>query len=210
MIFKRREKRPLIDRLRDLVAPRKGWRRGFRYIRKRVQRLPDTPHRIALGFACGALASFTPLFTLHAFVAILIAWIVRGNLLAAAFGTIVGNPVSFPFIATVCLKFGNWLLGRSNGVESLDGFSFSYVQEHPWMFLESIFTPYLVGGALPGLICAAGFYFVLRPAIAGFQRRRREALAQRAAALVRNRPSAEEKRAANDAGAAHTEQKTAS
>ncbi|MCI4660206.1 MAG: DUF2062 domain-containing protein [Neomegalonema sp.] len=190
MIFKRRERPAFFDRIRALFAPRKGWRRGFVYIGKRVQRLPDTPHRIALGFACGAFASFTPLFTMHLFVAAGLAWLLRANVLAGAFGTIVGNPVSFAFIAAVSLKTGNWLLGRSNGVESIDNLSLDFVTQHPWEFFEGIFTPYLIGGILPGIICAAGFYYLLRPTIATFQQRRRDQLSDRARDLVAQRMSA--------------------
>lgn len=190
MIFKRRETQSFSDRLRALVAPRKGWRRGFKYIGKRVQRLPDTPHRIALGFACGAMASFSPFFTLHIFVAALFAWVVRGNIVAAAFGTIVGNPVSFPLIAAASMKTGNWLLARASGADYSDKLTFDYAWNHPFQFFESIFTPYLIGGIVPGLICSLGFYFLLRPIVARFQKRRRDMLARRARAQVALRSGA--------------------
>ncbi len=188
MIFQRRDKISLWTRLRDLVRPRKGWKRGFRYIGKRVQRLPDTPHRIALGFACGAMASFSPFFTLHALIAALLAWVTRGNLIASVFGTIVGNPISFPLIAATSLKLGNWMLGRNDDVGAADTkMTFSYMTEHPFDFLESIFVPYLVGGAIPGLICAVTCYLLLRPAVGSFQKRRRNALTARAETLVTER-----------------------
>ena len=43
--------RPCSTRIREAVLPRRGWRRGIEYLGHRVRRLPDTPHRIALGFA---------------------------------------------------------------------------------------------------------------------------------------------------------------
>lgn len=195
MIFKRRRKRSFWDAVKDLLQPKKGWRRGFKYIGRRVQRLPDSPHRIALGFACGALASFSPFFTLHAFVAVFYAWLIRGNILAAAFGTIVGNPISFPFIAAASLRMGNWMLGRDDGVETLDQLSFTYVREQPLEFLDLIFTPYLVGGLAPGGICALICYFAIRPVVARFQERRRRILAKRARELV-----ASKRRARDDGG----------
>ena len=99
MIFKRREKPSLLYRIREFFAPRKGFWRGMDYIGKRMRRLPDSPHRIALGFACGAVASFTPFFGFHFFVAAGIAWVLRANIVASLFGTIVGNPLTFPFIS---------------------------------------------------------------------------------------------------------------
>ena len=86
MIFKRRKRPPLRDRVSEMIYPRKGLWRGMEYIRKRLHRLPDSPHRIAVGFACGAFASFTPFFFFHIFLAAALAWVLRGNLLAAAFG----------------------------------------------------------------------------------------------------------------------------
>lgn len=201
MIFQRREKLSLWARLRDFVRPRKGWKRGFRYIGKRVQRLPDTPHRIALGFACGALASFTPFFTLHALVAALLAWISRGNLIAAVFGTIVGNPITFPLIAATSLQFGNWMMGRIANIDAAnEKMTFAYVTDHPFDFLESIFVPYLVGGFLPGVLCALACYLLIRPAVATFQRRRRTILSERAETLVAERRSRIEAELANVTG----------
>lgn len=182
MIFKRREKRTWGEWLRDLVRPKKGWKRGVKYIGRRVQRLPDTPHRIALGFACGAAASFTPFFTLHALVAVLLAWVVRGNIIAGVFGTAVGNPVSFPLIATTCMQTGYWILGLNGDTAAAteQKLSFSYMTEQPFDFLVSIFSPYLIGGIIPGVLCGLGFYLALRPIVASFQERRRTVLARRA------------------------------
>ena len=84
MIFKRRDKPPFRERLREALYPRKGFWRGMDYIRKRLHRLPDSPHRIALGFACGAFASFTPFFTMHILLAAGLAWVMRGNILTKA------------------------------------------------------------------------------------------------------------------------------
>lgn len=194
MIFKRREKRSWTGRLRDVFAPRKGWRRGFRYIGKRVQRLPDTPHRIALGFACGALASFTPFFTMHALVAAGLAYAFRANILAALLGTMVGNPITILAIAPLSLQVGNWVLGRDAGVVNFDptdlGALWTSITTETWVFIDSIFTPYLVGGVLPGTVCAVCFYFVLRPLVGGFKERRRILLAERARELVRSRARA--------------------
>ncbi|MEL6198398.1 MAG: DUF2062 domain-containing protein, partial [Pseudomonadota bacterium] len=111
MIFKRREKPSFQDRALEILYPRKGALRGMEYIGKRIRRLPDSPHRIALGFACGAFASFTPFFGFHFVVAAAVAYVIRGNLLASAFGTAVGNPITFPFIATASLHTGWWITG---------------------------------------------------------------------------------------------------
>ncbi|MGF1660758.1 MAG: DUF2062 domain-containing protein [Rubrimonas sp.] len=189
MIFKRREKPGFLIRLRGLLAPRKGWRRGFSYVGRRVQRLPDTPHKIALGFACGAFASFTPLFTLHILVALAVAWALRANLFAAALGTIVGNPLTFPAIAALSLEIGGWMTGKPGLVKH---FSPSVIFSDFRHFLDDLMLPYLLGGLAPGLAAAAASYILLRPAIAAYQAARRrklmESARRRLAAHVGRRP----------------------
>ncbi len=181
MIFGRRARLGFWGRLRSLMTPRKSWRRGFEYIGRRVQRLPDNPHRIALGFACGVLASFTPFFTLHFVVAVALAWLLRANLIAAAFGTAFGNPLTFPVIAGVSLELG----GRMLGVEKkVAGFNPGLVFTDFERFMDRIFLPYLAGGLLPGLACAAACYLLLRPVIAAYQDRRRARLVAAARARV--------------------------
>jgi uncharacterized protein (DUF2062 family) len=197
MVFARRERLGIGGRIRAWLAPRKGWRRGFEYLGRRVQRLPDTPHRIALGFACGVLASFTPLFTLHFVVAMGMAWLVRANLIAAALGTAFGNPLTFPFIAGVSLELGGWLMGVEKG---LDGFNPGMAFTDYGRFMDRIFLPYLAGGVLPGLLSAGGCYLLLRPLVAAYQARRRARLVAAAAARMARRPAL--RRAGEDAALA--------
>ncbi len=192
MIFKRRERPSAIGRIREVVYPRKGFWRGFGYIGKRMRRLPDSPHRIALGFACGAFASFTPFFTLHFFVAAMIAWMLRANVIASLFGTIVGNPLSFPAIASSALWLGQKLLGREGTGSSFetvfsafeDAFVSAWQAMKGWFgvevtreasvlaFLNDVFLPYLVGGSLLGLVAGVVSYWTLGPLVAAYQTRR--------------------------------------
>ncbi len=196
MILKRREKPSLWARMREFVAPRKGFFRGFDYIGKRMKRLPDSPHRIALGFACGAFVSFSPFFGFHFFVAAFFAWIVRGNILAALFGTIVGNPISFPLISASALWTGRWLLGRhSDGSDFevvMDAFGEAFVSiwatikswfgygdsmvEGLSYFMHDVFLPYLIGWLPTGLVAGVFFYWLLVPIVAAYQERRRKRL----------------------------------
>jgi len=176
MIFKRRDKPEFWDRTREILYPKKGFWRSFNYIRKCLHRLPDSPHRIALGFACGAVASFTPFFGFHIVIAAALAWVLRGNILAAAFGTVVGNPITFPFIAAAALNIGWWMLGHEPLVSGND------LSLH-WLIknLRNIFLPYLVGGIGPGLITGGITYLVVGPIVEAYQERRRQKLAQKAA-----------------------------
>lgn len=200
MVFKRRDKLPFPLRLREVLLPRRGFRRGIEYLGHRMRRLPDTPHRIALGCACGVFASFTPLFGLHFVLAVLLARLIRGNMFAALIGTAAGNPLTFPLIASVSLGLGRRILGYGatgkdfasvteafrqffeglwESLLSLIGFGDS--QWHKLgAFLHDVLLPYLVGGLLPGIVAAIASYYLARPLIAAYQARRRLRLVTRA------------------------------
>lgn len=201
MIFKRRDKPPFWGRLRETLYPRKGFWRGMGYVRKRLHRLPDSPHRVALGFACGAFISFTPFFTLHFFLAAALAWAFRANILASIFGTAVGNPLTFPFIATGSLWLGRYLLGRGGEQSNFEAVTHAFAEAfnslsvtmQSWfgygpsmadgllLFLDDVFLPYLIGGLVPGLVCAVVCYWIIGPIVAAYQERRSKKLAARAA-----------------------------
>lgn len=200
MIFKRRDMPPFLDRARAFVAPRKGWRRVVTYLGHRVRRIPDTPHRIALGFALGAFASFNPFFGIDFLYAATLAWLFRGNLLAALTGTFVGNPLTFPVIAPICLSLGYLVLGRPLGHADFNTISGAFAQagaglrdgflsllgraEPDWgklaYFFDTVLFPYLVGGALLGLAAGTTAYLILRPLVAAYQAARRAMLTERA------------------------------
>ncbi|WP_424928448.1 DUF2062 domain-containing protein [Amaricoccus tamworthensis] len=193
MVFKRRNKLGIGRRLLHFVAPPKGWRRGVEYIGHRIRRLPDTPHRIAVGLACGTFVSFTPLFGLHFFLSMGLARLLGGNILASLLGTFFGNPLTFPLIASFSLGFGRRILGHGLSGRDFgrvtDAFTefFIGLWESFWsifgygnaqwgkvmLFMEDILFPYLIGGLLPGVISAVAVYFISRPIIVTLQTRHR-------------------------------------
>ncbi len=203
-MFKRRNSLGQWERAREWVYPRSGWRRAIEYVGHRIKRLPDTPHKIALGFACGVFVSFSPLFGFHFIYAGLCAWIVRGNILASFIGTLVGNPLTFPLMATTSLTFGRWLMGVEGESASFAAVKDAFVAAAGgiWQslkaafglaepaldklqpFLWEVFIPYYIGGIVPGLIAAVGFYFLTQPLIDAYQSRRRARQMARAKARL--------------------------
>lgn len=200
MVFKRRDKRSIGRQVWEAFFPKKGWRRAFEYIGHRIRRLPDTPHKISLGFACGVFVSFSPMFGFHFIYAALCAMVVRGNVLAALLGTFFGNPLTFPLIAAISYRLGIDIIGLNvaepdavglmdtifaglhgtwHSVLSLIGLS-----KPAWGevgdFFHGVFWPYLVGGILPGLLCAVSCYFLARPLVTAYQSRRRIRLRKQA------------------------------
>lgn len=175
-MFKRRNPLPLSQRAREIVWPRAGWRRTALYAVHRLGRLPGTPYRIAAGFACGAAVSFTPFMGLHFILAALLALLVRGNVIASAIGTAVGNPWTFPFIWIWTYKLGRWMLG---------GAGVSLLQEHMSMHyifhnFTSVFWPITVGSVPTAIVAWFIFFWLVRALVLQYQRRRERRLQKRA------------------------------
>lgn len=202
-MFKRRNPRSTLRIIAEAFWPKGGWGRAFSYIRHRLRRLPDPPHRIARGIAAGIIASFTPFFGFHFLTAALIGWVMRGNLLAAMLTTFIGNPLTFPLIATLSLRTGTWVLGRNafdrphHGViDSFTGalgdlwsnFLAIFTSDradwhHLSNFYHDVFFPYLVGGLIPGVIFAVITYYAILPFLIAYQKRRKGRLKERFDAL---------------------------
>ena len=77
MVFKRRDRRSPLTVVREFMWPRGGWRRAFYYVRHRVNRLPDTPEKIARGVWAGVFTTFTPFYGFHFITAAIIAWVMK-------------------------------------------------------------------------------------------------------------------------------------
>ena len=105
--------------------------------------MPASPHAVASGFACGSMVSFTPLLGLHFILAIVFAYLMRGNIVAALLGTIVGNPVTFPFIWGLIYKVGTFVISTKH-VEFNNEINFNMIITQTYEF----FLPMLLGGAI--------------------------------------------------------------
>ncbi|WP_113910647.1 DUF2062 domain-containing protein [Roseovarius dicentrarchi] len=199
MVFKRRDKRSFWRTVGAFFWPKGGWTRAARYVKYRVTRLPDPPHRIARGIFVGVLVTFSPFFGLHFVLAALISKIIRGNIVAALLATFVGNPLTFPAIAASALQTGYFILGTGSGRTAEDvhltlgakivgamadlkhNFMAMFTDETAhWsklaVFYDEVFLPYLIGGIIPGLICAIAAYYFSLPVILVYQKRRQARL----------------------------------
>lgn len=88
---------------------------------QRLQNLQGSRKSIAAGVAWGVAVTFTPFVGLHALLAMFIAWLSGVSVLAAAIGTVVGNPWTFPFIWIAVYYTGRWFLeGRTDILPAVD------------------------------------------------------------------------------------------
>jgi len=181
MIFGRSESIGWYRRLRAALWPTRGLKRSVKYVVKRLARLSSSPHAIAVGVASGVACSFTPFLGFHFLLAILLAKILRGNILAAMLGTFVGNPVTFPFIFASTYKAGKYLLsfGEVHARELADveekgeaiagRWIFTSGFEAVWPVVKTMAVGAIPLGALAFLIC----YFAARGFLASIANRGR-------------------------------------
>ncbi|UZD90455.1 DUF2062 domain-containing protein [Cognatishimia activa] len=192
MVFKRRDRRTILQATLDFLWPRGGWSRAFRYVRHRVHRLPGSPERIGRGIWAGVFTTFSPFYGLHFIIAAIVARFVQGNLLAALLGTFFGNPLTYLPIGVISLKTGHFLLGTEfeageerslirkftdAGYDLLHNFWAIFTDvEMDWhglsVFWVEVFYPYLIGGILPGMVAATVAYYLTVPVIRAYQKRR--------------------------------------
>jgi len=182
----------------EFLYPRGGWYRAARYVIHRLRRLPDPAHRISRGIAAGVFVCFTPLFGLHFLSAALVAWVVRGNILAALLATFVGNPLTFPLIAELSLDLGSRFLGMPVDMhlpqvieavgkamgEIWNNFLALFTPRRAeWggvrHLFYRVFLPYTVGGLMPGLGAALIAYGLANPVISAYQKARIKRLKKR-------------------------------
>lgn len=186
MLFRRRHGPTLSQRIKGFLWPRRGLHRGWRYLWHRVTRISATPHTIALGVAAGAFASFTPFMGLHFIIAAAIALALGGSVVASAIGTAVGNPLTFPFIWLSTYNLGAMLLGyrqRTHVHINLPDNMLRLLLTEPgrlwrafWYAIDPYVIPMIIGGIPLGLACGVAVYFIVRSAVAGYQRRRQARL----------------------------------
>jgi uncharacterized protein (DUF2062 family) len=129
-------------------------------------RIRATSHSIALGFAAGVFISFTPLLGLNLLLAALITVVLRGNIVASAIGTLVGNPVTFPIIWLGSFQLGTVVLPHSNGITPDPASMTGHLVE----IGATIFWPIMIGGMLIGAVAAVISYFIVCAAVDEFHR----------------------------------------
>ncbi len=193
----------MLRAIADFMYPRGGWTRAFHYIKHRVRRLPDSPERIARGIWAGVFTTFTPFYTLHFLVAFVIARVMRGNIFAALMATFFGNPLTYVPIGFVSLKMGHYLLGNTFREQEARSFVGKFIDagedlrknfaalftggEPDWqglsVFYDQVFYPYLIGGIIPGVICATVCYAVSLPLIQAYKKRRRKVIKKKFEAI---------------------------
>jgi uncharacterized protein (DUF2062 family) len=131
------------------------WRQ-WTYIRQfklnflRLARQRGTPDEIAKGLALGIFVGMTPTFGVQMLLAVLLAFVLKENKLAAAAGVWITNPLTAPFIYALEYESGRLLLGLPR-LRLPQELSFSAMQSLGYDFMIPLWTASLIYG----VICAS-------------------------------------------------------
>jgi uncharacterized protein (TIGR03546 family) len=156
--------------------------RTIRYYRLKFLRLKGDPESIARGVGLGVFIGITPTLPLHTIAIVVLAPLLRGNIIAAILAaTLVSNPFTFFPQYYLSWHVGNWLIPCDVSWESIQSllnlFSDASFRESIIAFSnlgrQTIIT-LLTGGVLLAIIPTIAAYFLARTIIIKFRKRRFE------------------------------------
>ena len=128
-------------------------------------RVKDSKDKLAIGFACGSMVSFSPFIGFHFFLAIIFAYILRGNIVASLIGTFIGNPFTFPFIWIFIYKVGNIFFKNDQN------FSLELTFESLFNQGYDILVPMLIGTLIVSVPIWFISYYTVKFFMASFKKR---------------------------------------
>lgn len=157
--------------------PSMGFRAWTRYILLKLRRSAKDPHRVALGMAIGMWANFLPLPGLGSVLSVGFAWLLRGNMMAAFIGQLVGNAWTMPFIWWISFKTGRLVFPLDptavGFAQLMANFSMEYILENWRILAKSVMLPLATGGQMLGVPLAILSYWLTQWEVRRFWEHRR-------------------------------------
>ncbi len=132
----------------------------------KLVRVKDSRDKLAVGFACGSMVSFTPFIGFHFFLAVIFAYILRGNIVASLIGTFIGNPFTFPFIWIFIYKVGNIFFKNDQN------FSFELTFQSLFQQGYDILIPMLIGSLIVSIPIWLISYYTVKFMMLSFKKRK--------------------------------------
>ena len=129
-------------------------------------RVKDSQDKLAVGFACGSMVSFSPFIGFHFLLAIIFAYLFRGNIVASLIGTFVGNPFTFPFIWIFIYKIGNMFFKNDQNLSLELTFQSLFDQGY------DILMPMLIGSLIVSIPVWFISYFTVKFLMSSFKKRK--------------------------------------
>ncbi|HEY8964556.1 MAG TPA: DUF2062 domain-containing protein [Alphaproteobacteria bacterium] len=151
-MFKRRQKRSFLRRIKELLWPSMGWRRAGHYLALRILRLSDADGHdvIAQSVAWGIGMSFFPILGVHALMAGAAAALFRLKIIVSVIGTLIIPPVVLPVLFSIDFLVGRKILNalgfygwgkEASFNQNVAGNDWTWLADH---FYE-LFVPALIG-----------------------------------------------------------------
>ena len=132
----------------------------------KLVRVKDSQDKLAIGFACGSMVSFSPFIGFHFLLAVIFAYIFRGNIVASLIGTFIGNPFTFPFIWIFIYKIGNIFF--KNDQNSSIEFTFQSLYDQGY----DILIPMLIGSLIVSIPVWFISYFTVKFLLSSFKKKK--------------------------------------
>ena len=132
----------------------------------KLVRVKDSQDKLAIGFACGSMVSFTPFIGFHFFLAVIFAYILRGNIVASLIGTFIWNPFTFPFIWIFIYKVGNIFFKNDQNFSLELTFQSLFDQGY------DILIPMLIGSLIVSIPIWLISYYTVKFLILSFKKRK--------------------------------------
>ena len=132
----------------------------------KLVRVKDSQDKLAVGFACGSMVSFSPFIGFHFLLAVIFAYIFRGNIVASLIGTFIGNPFTFPFIWIFIYKIGNIFF--KNDQNSSIEFTFQSLYDQGY----DILIPMLIGSLIVSIPVWFISYFTVKFLLSSFKKKK--------------------------------------
>ena len=142
---------------------------SIKYWINRTRALNGEPRYVAMGMAVGVFVSATPTIPFQTFIAVTMAFILRGSKSAAAIGVWLSNPLTLPVFYLASYKTGALLLGTSNGAD----FSGHTTADLLKLGFD-ISLAAMSGGIIIGIMLAIGAYFVTRKIVTKIRSREKK------------------------------------
>ncbi len=132
----------------------------------RVLREGDSPRAIAGGFTVGFFLGLTPFFTLQNFVLLLVAALLRVNLAAVGFGTLIFGFVSYLF-DPIFHSIGYFLLVR---VQFLQGF-YIFLYNLPVAPMTRFYNTIVAGSTAVGIALSPLVFWLSKRGVESYRAR---------------------------------------
>lgn len=145
--------------------------RVSRYSYLRVVRIKAPAESIALGLALGVFAGALPLLSLQMAIAVALALIFRGNVIAAALGTWWSNPFNWAIVFPLFYMLGKVLVPVDVAplhIHEFVNLPLLDLLQRSWKWL--LITT--LGGVVAGIPLAVGTYFIALRAVLIYHDRR--------------------------------------